>query len=550
MSRRISISALGLAVLVAIGACAGGEADPRDPDRTPKVVASPQPSPTARGLCQPFPDRLIDDLLSAYNGRNLEGLETLVKASDVVDIVAAAYADESSFDDVETWAQANWDVGDRMKNVGYGAFHPTKEGFQMMLTRSSAMLRQHGIARVSVALNAISAGCTIESLETSGPVQAEGEPCAFYDAFEHVSDISSTEPRECVDGSADHARSDAIATAAGERIVVWGGHRGGHFTFGDIAMDGLSFDPASRRWMSIEPPDLPAFRPEVGVWTGTEVIVIGGASRRPYRVLGAAYDPRARSWRPIDVPMRWGGFEGAWTGRELLLWGGPSQSEDPRRDGFLYDPAADTWRKTSPAPISGRWSHSVVWTGSELIVWGGGNARSDLAEGAAYNPATDAWRRLPPAPLSPRQWMPLTWTGNEVIVWGGSSVSRNVANGAAYSPATNAWRKLPPAPLRGRHYHSAVWTGSEMIVFGGYNYRRSFADGAAYDPVRDNWRKLPRAPIKPRFVHAAVWTGDRMFIFGGTWDFGHIALGDGALYDPVSDTWRRVVPRVGTTGTD
>ncbi|MGI8706724.1 MAG: Kelch repeat-containing protein [Actinomycetota bacterium] len=513
----------------------------RDPAASPSQSVASGKSP----LCQPFPDRLIDEFLAAYNGRSLEALKELIVAPEVEDIVVGAYGASSSSFDVEAWARAAWDAGDRIRNSGYSAFHPSKNGFQMLITRTGDELSDAGIAKVSMALNADTDGCSITSLESAGPVQSIGNPCAFYSAFRHVQVVTDAEPSSCEDGSARFARSGPVSAAVEGQVVIWGGARGGHFTYGDLAMDGLIVDPRSRRAARIPALDLPAFRPEAHAWTGNELIVIGTKARPDYGLVAAAFSPSSSTWRRVGFPFqRAGGFEGVWTGREFLLWGGPDHSEKPSLRGLAYNPATDNWRKTAPAPTGGRWSHAVVWTGTEMIVFGGGNADSDLAAGLAYNPGTDTWGHIASSPLSPRQWLPLTWTGDEVVVWGGSSVSRSVADGAAYDPSTDRWRKLPKSPLKGRHYHSATWTGSEVIVFGGYNYRRSFADGAAYDPAADRWRRLLKAPVKPRFDHSAVWTGTHLLFFGGIWEFGHTSLGDGATYDPTSNQWRRLVPRL------
>jgi N-acetylneuraminic acid mutarotase len=552
MAKRAGSIALLFVGGLLVGACSGGDDDRRAADsKAPSAASSTDietPSPASskrKGLCQPFPDRLIDEFIAAYNGRDLEALENLVTAPRIEDVVAAAHAGESSYGDVREWAEVNWDADDRIESAGYSAFYPTKRGFQMLITRHSATLRANGIERVSTTFDAISDGCTIASLSDSGPVQAKGRPCAFYDAFGDFADVASDEPGACVDGSGDHARTGALAVFTRDRMIVWGGGRGGHFTYGDVAMDGFAFGPKTGRWARVPPPDLPDFSPAVGAWTGTEFIVVGTKTRHN-GVVGAAYDPIRGSWRTIKFPYgSWSGFEGVWTGSELILWGGPDHSSRPRRRGAVYEPASGTWHRTSPAPIGGRWGHAVAWTGSEMVVWGGTDARGDRSDGAAYDPGTDSWRKITPAPISARQWMPLAWTGAELVVWGGSSYSTSRADGAAYDPGTDTWQKLPAAPIKGRHYHSVTWTGEEIVVFGGYSFHRSFADGAAYDPVRNRWRKLPRAPIKPRFQHSAIWTGTGMIVFGGTWDFGHIALGDGAIYDPESNQWKRLVPDLG-----
>jgi hypothetical protein len=515
-------------------ACTDGSTDRAAPPPTPSPAASGQST-----LCRPFPDKLVDDFMAAYNGRNASALEEIVAARDIEDVVATAYSGDESFDDVGDWARASWDAGDRIRSLGY-SHQPAKGGFGMMIARTSEPLRDAGIERVSAFLRARTDDCVVTSLESAGPVQAEGDPCAFYEAF---AGVETARPKACADGSARFARSAPAVAPDGRRAFVWGGSRGGYFTFGDMAMDGVIVHPRSGRARVIEAPELPAFRPEASAWTGAELIVLGSKTRGDQRVVGAAYDPAGRSWRRIEFPYGgWTGFEGVWTGSELVLWGGPEQSRGPRSRGAAYDPATRTWRRTSPAPIGGRWSHAAVWTGSEMIVWGGTDSRTDLADGAAYDPVADSWRTIAPAPISPRQWMPAAWTGREVVLWGGSTYSRSRADGAAYDPVADAWRKLAPAPIEGRHRHSATWTGREVVVFGGYDYRRSFANGAAYDPVADRWRKLPRPPVKARFDHGAAWTGSGLLVFGGTWSSGHIALGDGALYDPGKNRWRRLVP--------
>ncbi|MBA2726384.1 MAG: hypothetical protein H0U53_10380 [Actinobacteria bacterium] len=540
------ISPVAVTALLMLTACT-----PEATDRAGSTQENPSPA-TSRdderddegGLCQPFPDRLIDDFLTAYNSRDLQALEELVVAPQIEDLVAAAYTGRAVFDDIDDWASAVWDANDRLHNSGYNAFHPSKNGFQMLVTRKSDSLRAAGINRVSTTLNVDTDGCSITSLESAGPVQAAKSPCRFYSEFADIPDVADAAPRDCADGSGTFARSHPVLAVVDGRALIWGGDRGGHFTFGDVAMDGLLLDPKTPRSSLIgQPPGLPPFRAATGVWTGEKLFVIGNTTRPDYHVVAAAYDLRMDRWDKIAFPYKnWSGFEGVWTGREVVLWGGPDHSSHPYKRGVAYDPSTGRWRRTSPAPVAGRWSHSVVWTGMEMIVWGGSNANSDLGDGAAYDPVTDTWREIAQSPLSSRQWLPLAWTGNEVVVWGGSSVSKSRANGAAYDPTTDSWRELPPSPLKGRHYHSATWTGTEVIIFGGYNYRRPFADGAAYDPLRDRWRRLPAAPIRPRFLHAATSIGGDLFVFGGTSQFGHIALGDGATYDSGSRRWRRVIP--------
>ncbi|MDQ4024102.1 MAG: hypothetical protein M3217_01210, partial [Actinomycetota bacterium] len=147
MRKRLARStALVLAGMLVAAACTQDRPDPS--------AAPPAPSPSASkargsGLCQPFPDRLFDEFLAAYNDRDLGALEDLVVAPRIEDLVAGAYGGRSSFEDVTEWARAAWDAGDRVQSMGYSAFHPSKTGFQMLVTRTSDRLAAAGIDRVS-----------------------------------------------------------------------------------------------------------------------------------------------------------------------------------------------------------------------------------------------------------------------------------------------------------------------------------------------------------------------------------------------------------------
>jgi hypothetical protein len=81
-----------------------------------------------------------------------------------------------------------------------------------------------------------------------------------------------------------------------------------------------------------------------------------------------------------------------WTGSEMIVWGGAVDLVSSNTGG-RYNPSTDSWTATSTtnAP-TGRYKHTAVWTGSEMIVWGGRNGSGDsLNTGGRYNPGTDSW---------------------------------------------------------------------------------------------------------------------------------------------------------------
>jgi hypothetical protein len=156
----------------------------------------------------------------------------------------------------------------------------------------------------------------------------------------------------------------------------------------------------------------------------------------------------------------WGGFRYYWE----IVGGDLYCLAEILSDGARYDPDSDQWSPITNvgAPSARRW-HAAVWTGSEMIVWGG---RTDTNDGGIYDPATDTWRATSTvgAP-SARKQHTAVWTGSEMIVWGGEPITDE---GGIYDPATDTWTTMTieGAPLT-RNEHSAVWTGSEMIVWGG-----------------------------------------------------------------------------------
>ncbi|HLJ09445.1 MAG TPA: hypothetical protein VKX24_12990 [Acidimicrobiia bacterium] len=294
-------------------------------------------------------------------------------------------------------------------------------------------------------------------------------------------------------------------------------------------------------------------------------------SGRTARQTGAAEAPSAApataaveqgSWRHIAEPPipPAGGMATAWTGHQLVVWGGGSggggnwQSSNA---GAAYDPAADRWEALPPAPVPGRIGASAVWTGREILFWGGQTAADAIfADGAAYDPEAKRWRTLPPAPIGPRTQHQAVWTGREMVVWGGyarccpiDSVVHDPA-AAAYDPATNRWRRIAdvPPPWSGDDgYAATVAADGRPLV-----WRRGRL--GAYDPAADRWSEVPGAPAAatpPASPAAATIDPVVLAAFAGgdvfTW-IGNAGRLDGAAWRPSAGTWRRTAPLDAQTG--
>ena len=260
-----------------------------------------------------------------------------------------------------------------------------------------------------------------------------------------------------------------------------------------------------------------------------------------------AFKDLERGWTKLPPPpeARSATAATAWTGDRLIVWGGyvytGYSDEVPQSDGFMFDARSREWNPMARSPLAARVVAASAWTGAELLIWGG-SADSNLAtfldDGAAYDPATDSWRELPRAPISPRA--PLSvWTGREFILWGTAvRVDARPRDGAAYDPIANTWRRIPPAPIELTDA-TASWTGKEMIVFGaalhgGNKPETETAVGAAYDPATDRWRQIPDSDLSPQ-ASTAAWDGHDVI----AWDY----LNGSAAYEPEANEWRSL-PRV------
>jgi hypothetical protein len=314
---------------------------------------------------------------------------------------------------------------------------------------------------------------------------------------------------------------------------------------------------AHTRWREGDPRPAGGFVPRVE-WKrfGTVAVafaVFGAAVVFAWNVVTPERAPRPQPRPAVDLaselPVGWSelppppevrsGAATAWTGSELLIWGGyeyVGSNEDPDAGGFAFDAASRRWERLPAPPLDGRSDPAYAWTGRELVIWGGwdGGFRDPpyFDDGAAYDPVARTWRILPAAPLAARAPFAV-WTGAELIVWGSTDRFDRMRDGAAYDPASDTWRRIADAPTDVTD-GSAVWSGEEMIVFGAALDGNNRADtltaiGIAYDPVSDTWRELPPSGLSPQAMTAS-WLGDELI----AWDYEHAS----AAYDPGTDGWR------------
>lgn len=163
-------------------------------------------------------------------------------------------------------------------------------------------------------------------------------------------------------------RDEPTAVWTGEELVVWGGVERDAATKGERLVDG--------RWKPLANAGAPPVRPQqVVTWAGTRLVVWGG--REPDDSLtkdGARWDPAADAWMPTSTTNAHARFvQGAvFTGEVVAVLGDVPDAMDmavPPGSLGLYDPERDRWWN-----IAGPYASdgiALAWTGHELVAWGG-----------------------------------------------------------------------------------------------------------------------------------------------------------------------------------
>jgi N-acetylneuraminic acid mutarotase len=150
--------------------------------------------------------------------------------------------------------------------------------------------------------------------------------------------------------------------------------------------DGAKYNPADNTWTMISAVGAPTARTAIqSVATDTHLYIWGGAINNAGTYTdqsdGAIYSLASDSWTPMSASPLAARTNAAtvWTGTEMLIWGGAirgnaSASYD---DGARYNPTTDTWTMMGGTfGTTGRWQANFVWTGTEFMLIGGGYGSS------------------------------------------------------------------------------------------------------------------------------------------------------------------------------
>ena len=256
---------------------------------------------------------------------------------------------------------------------------------------------------------------------------------------------------------APEARSQMMSVWTGHEFIVWGG-RGdrGAADYDRPFNDGARYHPDTDSWTPLSECPLNGRYDAISVWTGRELIVWGGAVRVPPAFLaavpnlltygdGARYDPALDQWTLLPqegaLSARYK-HTAVWTGTEIIIWGGAQYPSAVNfNDGARFNPATGRWTPLAqPGAPSDRSCHLAVWDGAEMIVWGGATIGGECFNtGGRYDPVLDRWTPLTlnnaPVPRYMQRPDAGVWTGRQLLVFGGYDYNIEFGVSAGWSPA-------------------------------------------------------------------------------------------------------------------
>lgn len=310
-------------------------------------------------------------------------------------------------------------------------------------------------------------------------------------------------------------------------------------------------------WVRVDDWPLPARTAATNVWTGSELLVIGGVldtcparadCAGPARRFadGAALDPKTGHWRTI-APAPWDldVSSAVAVGRSVFVWATPDpqdMSRGPfgRPAGMLrYDIERDRWSEEWQPNVDQKW-WSLVAAGDRLIADPGSDERSDVGMWL-FDPGPRTWQQLPDDPLPKLFDRSVVYDQGDVYLFGKELIPQPGSErpalqlAARLDLATMRWEELPASQSIG----AGMWAAGDGVMLnpslggadGGEvnNWGRRYPEGAVFDAAERRWRDLPEVPGLLAGRTSSGFLGSERSLF--------LDVAGGALFDVAADAW-------------
>jgi hypothetical protein len=314
-------------------------------------------------------------------------------------------------------------------------------------------------------------------------------------------------------------RIDAGVVWTGEEMIVWGGVTRGATI--EAASDGAAYDPAAGTWRSIasSPHGVLGGGGSASAWTGKRAVFWAGNSPDgPAR--GAVYNPATDRWVTLPRgplgPRE--GYVSVWTGTELIVIGGTSGDTVASPVAAALSPRTRTWRRLPGLnDLHALIPSGAVWSGSRVFLAGTQYLCPEPSSGCtdtrpifvSYDPSTDQANEIDLSLAPVTSVAPIGWTGSGVLTAGTSSTDLLV-----FDPVDESWASASAAPCapEASMYRQTAWLGDRYVATCGREALQ------VYDATSDAWEVVEAglSPLNTRADSAIAWTGKKLVVWSGT----------------------------------
>lgn len=192
--------------------------------------------------------------------------------------------------------------------------------------------------------------------------------------------------------NAPMARSGHAAVFTGKDMLIWGGESGS----GPLNTGG-KFNFGAGVWENMATTNQPAARKDFAyVWTGELFIVWGGEGTTGLALNdGGIYNAETDTWLTFsqsgEIPSARKGAKAVWTGTHMIMW---SPGPFGYSEAYAFDPYTQVWKRLrGDSTLTARNDFALAWTGSELLTWGGYNPINGYqSNGAKLKPSMNSSR--------------------------------------------------------------------------------------------------------------------------------------------------------------
>ena len=307
-----------------------------------------------------------------------------------------------------------------------------------LLSRKGTELVEQKMKGISKARTGVGYGAYGGNVGSAAP--------AIDDAWTRVGDL----PAEIFD--------NAAATLDG-KVYSFGGGTGS-----DQERKAWVYDPGTDAWTAL--PELPTARSKASAAAvDGKLYLLGGWGVEGDPVAAVdVFDPVSGAWSTLAGvinPQPRAAAGAAVTDGKVYLVGGCTDADcDDSADLVIFDPVARGFRTAQPYP------HLVAWMScggiGGKVYCAGGTGGTEFTDGYVYDPADDSWTRLPDLPVDLWASQYAAASGLLVLAGGVTDGSTSVTNRTvAYDPVAGEWLDLPNA--RFARYRGAGACGAYKI---------------------------------------------------------------------------------------